>query len=102
MKMNVLKFRGKLFIPVIVFGFFITACASTDTNPATTVGANGTAHTGSAETEAAVHEETHGEMADTATMHTMEPVDSASMHTMDKVDTMPKAAMDSISKKAAK
>ncbi|CAN5764324.1 hypothetical protein BH11BAC3_BH11BAC3_25400 [soil metagenome] len=98
--MNVLNFRSKLFIPVIVFGFFITACASQDTNPATTVGAGGTAHTGTS--EAAMNEEAHGEMADTTTMHTMENVDSASMHKMDKVDSMHKAAMDTVSKTEAK
>ncbi|MEO6231296.1 MAG: hypothetical protein ABJB11_05410 [Ferruginibacter sp.] len=100
MKMNVLKFRSKLFIPVIVFGFFITACASQDTNPATTVGVDGTAHTGS--TEAAVHEETHGEKVDTATTPVMEKVDTAKTHEMKKVDTMHKTAMDTLSKTAAK
>lgn len=101
MKMNVLKFRGKLFIPVIVFGLFISACASQDTNPATTVGAGGTAHTGSTE-EAPMHEEAHGEFADTATLHEMRKVDTTTTNEMKKLDTMHKAAMDTLSKTAAK
>ena len=39
MKKSVIKFPGKILLPVIVFGVFITACTSNDTNPATTVNA---------------------------------------------------------------
>ncbi|MEO5891055.1 MAG: energy transducer TonB [Ferruginibacter sp.] len=74
MKKRVIKFPGKILMPVLVFGVFVTACTTNDTNPATTT--SGTDSGMMAHTDSMTSDNTHVTQLDTATSRIIANTDS--------------------------
>jgi periplasmic protein TonB len=84
MKKNVIKFPGKILLPVIVFGVFITSCTSNDTNPATTAG-----------TDTSMMVKTDTMMTDQTRVV---PIDTNNSRIIANADSLAKAGKDTASK----